>query len=69
MFKAMGVLAKIYILKSSMRALSTIPNFKWLKMYTFDENLNTSVYDHSPCLNKVLAEFQMQCPQRSKTYA
>ena len=66
MFKAMGVLAKIYILKSSMRALSTIPNLKCLKKYTTDENVNISVYDHNPCLNEVLAQLQMQRPQRSK---
>ena len=60
MFEAMVVLAQIYILKSSMRALSTIPNFKWLKRYTVDENLNISICDHNPCLNEVLAQSQMQ---------
>ena len=69
MFKAMGVLAKIYILKPSMRASSTIPHFKWLKRYATDENLNPPVYDHNPCLNEVLAQLQMQCLQRSKTCA
>ena len=36
LLKAMGVLAKISILKFFMRALTNIPNFKWPKRYLFD---------------------------------
>ena len=34
--KAMGVLAKISILKFLMRVLTNTPNFKWPKRYIFD---------------------------------